>query len=334
MKVVLSLAVLLFTHDAVCGEKEAGTLRLTGSFSLPRSSLALGKLAGVTIAVLIPYTFAFLLASAVLALSQGMDLRADDWLRMGVLMVVFFLYLMVFAAFGLWISTLTHRRMAAFLGLLVLWTVWTLVVPNTAVRVARWLAPVDSLYDVERRADALRWEIRGGRQSEVLDQWQSQAFQNWGALTESQRQQFRSRVRRIQEKWDDEFYPRLAAIQSERRNQMRRQSSLARLLSMVSPTGAVSFLAMDLARTGFARLEGVEDALQAHLVYLAGFIREREPHRWEDPVLTDFVPFEYRDAESGGECLARNAFSLLNLVLLVFVGFAGAYVAMLRYDVR
>ncbi len=34
VKVVLSLAVLLFTHDAVCGEKEGGTLRLYASFSV------------------------------------------------------------------------------------------------------------------------------------------------------------------------------------------------------------------------------------------------------------------------------------------------------------
>ena len=37
VQVVLSLFVLLLTYDAVCGEKDAGTLRLFGSFGLPRN---------------------------------------------------------------------------------------------------------------------------------------------------------------------------------------------------------------------------------------------------------------------------------------------------------
>ena len=54
VKVVLSLAVLLFTFDAVCGEKEGGTLRLFASFPVARSTLALAKLIGSTTAVLVP----------------------------------------------------------------------------------------------------------------------------------------------------------------------------------------------------------------------------------------------------------------------------------------
>ncbi len=98
VKLVLSLAVLLFTYDAVCGEKETGTLRLYASFPAPRSTLALAKLIGSTAAVLVPFVFACLLASAVLALSPEVGLQADDWMRMVALMVVFALYLMVFAA--------------------------------------------------------------------------------------------------------------------------------------------------------------------------------------------------------------------------------------------
>ena len=52
IEVVLSLFVLLLTYDAVCGEKEKGTLRLTGSFALPKSHLLLGKLLGVLLPLL------------------------------------------------------------------------------------------------------------------------------------------------------------------------------------------------------------------------------------------------------------------------------------------
>ena len=69
VKVVLSLFVLLFTYDAICGEKESGTLRLCASFPVSRAMLALAKLVGSSLAVLVPFLFAFLLAAAVLVLS-------------------------------------------------------------------------------------------------------------------------------------------------------------------------------------------------------------------------------------------------------------------------
>ena len=50
VKVVLSLCVLLFTYDAICGEKEQGTLRLYASYPVSRSAQALAKLAGSTVA--------------------------------------------------------------------------------------------------------------------------------------------------------------------------------------------------------------------------------------------------------------------------------------------
>ncbi len=101
VKMVLSLCVLLFTYDAICGEKEAGTLRLYSSFPVARSTLALAKLVGSTLAVLVPFVFAFLLAAAVLALSPEVGLEGGGWGRIAALMGVFGLYLAVFAAFGL-----------------------------------------------------------------------------------------------------------------------------------------------------------------------------------------------------------------------------------------
>ncbi len=41
-----------------------------------------------------------------------------------------------------------------------------------------------------------------------------------------------------------------------------------------------------------------------------------------------------RNSDTIGECLSRNLFHVLNLVLMAVVGFARAYVSILRYDVR
>ncbi len=334
VRVILSLAVLLFTFDAVCGEKEAGTLRLYVSFSVRRSTLAAAKLAGSALAVLVPFLFAALLSCAILALSPGLGLETQDWIRVGLLMGIFALYLAVFASFGIWVSALTHRRVTSFLILLGLWTVWLFVVPNMAVRAARILSPAESAYAVERETQAHRWEIQEKRRSEAGAFWEGLGEMDWDALSEARRQAIRDEDRRIHEKWDAALYPELLTLKAGLRNQVRRQWKLAALLASISPVGAATLASMDLARTGVAVQERREDALSVHLTYFAGFLREKQGEPWREAVLTDFVPFSYQDRESAGTCLLNNAITILNLVALAALGFAGAFVAMLRYDVR
>ena len=334
VKIILSLCVLLLTHDAICGEKELGTLRLAASFSVPRSTLALAKLAGSTVTALVPLLFSFLLVSVVMALSPDLGLRGSDWARMAAIMGAFVLYLVVFAAFGLWVSALTHRRMAAFLGLLGLWTVWMFIVPNLALRIAQSLVPVESLYRQERLSNVSRWEFNLESKAERDAYWQHNRVANWDSLTVAQREGLLEGERKIRDKWDAEFYSRLGDLQTKRRNQTKRQERLVITLSAVSPFGAVSYTSMDLARTGPVQHERLEDAVNAYAVYMAQYIQKKRSEWWETRVLTDFTWFTYRDSETLGDCLSRNAFHILNLMLLAVLGFAGAYVAILQYDVR
>ena len=338
VKVCMSLAVLLFTFDAVCGEKEGGTLRLYASFAVPRSRLALAKLAGATVAIWTPFVFAFLLVSLTLALSPGVGLQTADWGRMAALTGVFGLYLTVFAAFGLWVSALTHRRMTAFLALLSLWAVWVFVVPSLAVDAARRLAPARSSFDLQKQAGTMHWETRMNQASEKRAYHQRNPVKDWSALSTPDRQTIQDALNKIEGRWDAEYHARLGDLQKERRHQLRRQQRLALFLMALSPLGAVTYASTDLARTGFIQQERIEDAVNAYRISLSQYVLEKTRkalgRTFEGVNLTDFVWFTYQDRDSLGECLSRNAFHILNLALLAIVGFAGAYVAILRYDVR
>ena len=162
VEIILSLCVLFLTYDTVCGEKEGGTLRLYQSFPVRKSSLAMAKIGGSTIAVLVPFVFSFILAWAVLMIFPDTGLRAEDWGRLVFLMVIFSLYLTVFAAFGLFVSALTHRRLNAFLGLLGLWTVWVFITPNLGVGTAQMIEPVNSIYEQERTVNRVGSNLRSG----------------------------------------------------------------------------------------------------------------------------------------------------------------------------
>ena len=337
VKVVLSLAVLLFTYDAVCGEKEGGTLRLYASFPVPRSRLALAKLAGSTAAVLMPFCIAFLLICLGIALSPAMSLKGEDWGRLAALMGMFALYLTVFAGFGLCVSAMTHRRMTAFLGLLSLWTLWIFVVPNLALDAATRLIPVRSFYDGQKRAVEAGWKTRTGAVEEILSYSRRNPI-GQGGLSETQQKVRQDAFKEIDARWNAEYRSSLGEIQKERRNELHRHQRLAELLSAISPLGAVSYASADLARTGLTQQERVDEALNAYLIHLSQYVQEKSPgfagFTLEGPPLSDFVWFTYQDTDSLSECLSRNVFHILNLTLLAIFGFAGAYVAILRYDVR
>ncbi len=342
VKVVLSLCVLLFTYDVICGEKEAGTLRLQASFPVSRAALALSKLIGATVAVLVPFVFAYLLAVAALVLSPRVTLTGEDWGRIASVLGVFALYLVVFAAFGLLVSALFHRRLTAFLVLLGLWTMWLFVVPNLALDLAGRLAPVDSIYGAQKQEIALYAEVKKGALAE-LDEYGSQnPVQDWDALSEAQQQEviqgWQEARYRINTRWDAKYLSQSRDRLAERRNQMRRQARLAAALAALSPAGAVTFVSTDLTRNGSLQQEQVERALNAYLLSLGEYVRAKERtaqgFTMSDVDLTDFSWFAFRDTDTLAACLTRNQLHILNLALLAILGFAGAYVAILRYDVR
>ena len=330
VKIVMSFCVLLLTYDAVCGEKRDGTLRLAASCSISRGELAVGKLLGSGVAVLLPLLFIFVLVSATIALTPDLSLSVDGWIRLACLMVIFTLYLSVFVSFGIWVSALSSRPMTAFVGLLGLWIAWVFLLPNLALTAAQKMYPVESTYVIKKTIQDTRWDAREGREeeTEALEEREGR----WWELEGAQRAEFHGKVRRIRDKWDARFHTRSQELQASRRNQERRQISALKVLSTISPLGALTFSCMDLAQTGFPQKDRLENALNTYLPYMDGYIQEH----WgdEDEDYSDFVWFDHKDRESVGAVLIRNIPEILNLALLALVGIAGAYVAILRYDVR
>jgi ABC-type transport system involved in multi-copper enzyme maturation permease subunit len=109
VQIVLGLFVLLLTYDSICGEKEAGTLRLYASFPVPRHRLLLGKLLGALIPTWIGFGLPLLLGIAVVLLLPDVQFTRPELNRLGLILVAFGLYLTVLTCVGLLASCLTHR---------------------------------------------------------------------------------------------------------------------------------------------------------------------------------------------------------------------------------
>ncbi|MDP6779628.1 MAG: ABC transporter permease subunit, partial [Candidatus Latescibacteria bacterium] len=336
VRIVLSLCVLLITYDSVCGEKARGTLRLYASFPTSRARIAGAKLVGTSLAVLVPAGLSFSVVVVAMVLSPDISLGGSDLGRLLVMVVVFALYLVVFAAFGLLASALTHRRTSAFLGLLMLWTFWQFIVPNVAVGIARNRIPQESPYRIDREVAQLRREADDEVREEVNRFFEANVPGPWETLSKVEQDRILAGASAVGSasslKHDEPYQAALAEFRRDRHNRIRRQVALAGILSAVSPVGSVTTVAMDLARTGFDSQMQIEEALSLHQVYLARYVREKQGQR-KRPI-DDFVPFSFDADEPLSAVLERNTLHLLSLALLAILGFAGAYVAILRYDVR
>ena len=75
VKIVLSLFAILFTYDAIVGEKEKGTLKLALSNDVPRDRLILGKAIGGYISLLLPLLVPLLLSLLVLLIMPDISLE-------------------------------------------------------------------------------------------------------------------------------------------------------------------------------------------------------------------------------------------------------------------
>lgn len=338
VKVVLSLAVLLFAYDTVCGEKEDGTLRLMATYPVPAGMLALSKLVSAALLGAIPALLAFLLSAVAYLVAPEVALEGRDWVFVASITTVSVLYLVVFAAFGVWGSALARDRSTALLMLLGLWVVWLFVVPNAALRVGRALAPVTSLYELQAENIRLRADL-SARMDRELDQSLVGTFDGWGDLsTNGKRSVLWSErghpaVIAARFRWLSRYEEETGPLLSRRDNTMLSQQRWVQALSSLSPVGAYSFAAMDFAGTGLRDQLAVQNAVGTYRRDYLSFLQAKERQMWE-PDLSDFTPFGGPPERSVRETLARNLLPALNLVLLAVLGFAGAFFAIVRYDVR
>lgn len=330
--VVLSLCALLFTHDVVCGEKEAGTLALVASFPISRAAVASGKILGAALAVMLPFLLAVLLSVASLSAFSDIAIDMDDWLRVVGITLVFGLHLSAFVASGVLVSALVARRITAFIVLLGLWTCWVFLIPNLANRMGRGFVEVEGHFEMTRRATSLEQEISNGLDEERREHWAS--VTDWRALSEARRQELNDGNAIIEKRWAGELRTRLGSMVSGHSNRLRARNEVAGLLALLSPVGSATVLTEDLARTGPASLARAERALAAYYIVLDGYVIEKR-RTWIDELdLSDFPWFQGIQQEAASAVIVRNVPAILSLILLSALLFSAAFVAILKYDVR
>ena len=127
---VLSLLALIFAYDALAGERERGTLRLVLTHPIQRGYILFAKYISAMLCLLVPLLISLLLSIILLTTSTTISLSADDFLRIGGIVLTSLLYVSLFYLIGLCISAMTRRTSTALMLCMFVWGVLVLVYPN------------------------------------------------------------------------------------------------------------------------------------------------------------------------------------------------------------
>ncbi len=332
--VVLSLFAILFGYDAINGEKERGTLRLTFSNSVPRDQYILGKLVGSLLALIVPLMIPILIGCLLLPL-LGVPMDADSWLRLGMIIALGFLYIGVFLTLSVFVSALTQRSSSSLLMLLVLWIFVVLIIPRTAVLLAARTTDVPSIDQVdyeksvfqrqlwaERNAASRKWfEEHAGLQKTNREQWavERQAF-------------FKEQTEEVERKMG-EMHDR---VNEHRENRATIRQNVALGLARISPTASFSIAASELASTSLALRKAYLTSLKDYRPIFHDFVPSFVDERVDIPGGIDpqeLPVFQFR-APTTSAAIDKALPDIGLLILFNILLFLGAFVAFLRYDVR
>ena len=127
---VLSLLALIFAYDALAGERERGTLRLVLTHPIRRGYILFAKYISAMLCLLVPLLMSLLLSIILLTTSTTISLNADEFLRIGGIILTSLLYLSLFYLIGLCISAMTRRTSTALMLSMFAWGFLVLVYPN------------------------------------------------------------------------------------------------------------------------------------------------------------------------------------------------------------
>lgn len=350
VSVVLSLLALLFTYDAVCGEKEDGTLRLVFSQGVPRAKFLLAKGLGAWLGLVVPLSIPLTLGVLVLVLA-GLPLDGGHWIRLGALLGASLLLFTFFIALGLLVSTLAKRSGHAFLSALLIWVVLVLIVPRASVVAASRIVTVPAVAEIEGRVAAFsRDQMRAFTQSFLTAG--AGATCSEGSDHEELTNTIEMR-RQEMEREVDSFRDRLM---EEMRGRRQTQERLAFRLARLSPVAAFQLAAMELAETDVNLKTRFEDAARAFRTDFLSFAQRKEAEsggtdalririnpqsgasvsRPRAAVALDLAAAPRFEApvRAAGVPLATSAASFGWLAVSALLAFAGAFARFRNYDVR
>jgi len=325
---VLSLIAILFTFDAISGERERGTLRLMLATSVPRHAVLSGKFLGALISISVPFTLAILMNLLVIAMSRDVHLETDAWIRLCLIFVIAILYLCLFLALGLLVSSCVRSSAVSLVILLLTWCTFVVFIPSTFASIASGFSSPMTYDEFFKRREQNQKELRDayrGRLSEV------------GGFPEKKMQ--------LESEFVSKGTAQEGRLFEEHLGQQLSQVRLARAFTRISPVAIVQYLLEAFSGTGFQRhlhfVENVQRYAREYRAFVTDLDRSDpdSAHLFgvreglsQKPVRPEAIP-TFQDTLRLSRDFNAAAIDLFLLILFFVVLMLGAYLRFVCVDV-
>ncbi len=363
VQVVLSLIAILFTYDAINGEREEGTLKLVFANAVPRAKYILAKIIGSWLGLVIPLIVPVLLSILIVVVFR-IPLTGGHWMKLALLWGVSLLYFTFFITFSILISSLTKRSAVSFLVSLVTWILFVLIIPRAGVMTAGQIFPTPTVAEIESQIDGFSKDRWNRHMEELGQRWRTRNVEMEG-MTKAERETYQDEKlwnwteeddasRKSINKDIDEFSRKL---NEDLRNRKAVQEKLAFTLSRFSPASAYQLTVMNLAGTDHNQKSRYEDAMQNYRTTFIDYTEKKQKESGNEPggiriTMDTEKGFSFQTARDAAslelgdvpkfqppnrtleDILSMTITDIGLLILYIIAAFAGAFVAFLRYDVR
>ncbi len=362
VQVVLSLFAILFTYDAITGERESGTLQLSLANPLPRRTFILAKATGIWAGLLLSLSVPMILGLLVVSLA-GVPLSDSDWMRIGALFVGSLLYFTVWVAGGIAVSTWTRTPSASFMACLVLWIATVLILPRVGVLAAEQLVGVPTVAEVDAQKDGFEKAAWEKQMAGLSERWKKREEAMQG-FSKEQREAYRDAH---MWQWMQEEDAGRKAVQTEidayglrlqedLRNKRSAQERLAFTLARTSPAAIYQLASMQIARTSVTLKNATETSMEEYRSQFTAHVEKKQqesggtggfkitvdsekgfsfssPRERGTLDISDLPRYQWNPTPVG-QLLADAGWDGLLLAVFALASLALAVIGFHRYDVR
>lgn len=352
--VVLSLFAIMFTYDAINGERERGTLKLIFANAVPRAQYILAKSIGSLVGLTVPIAIPILLSLLIVNLS-GVPMDGEAWSRVAVLIGLSLLYMAFFVVLGVLVSALTKHASVSFLLSLVIWIALVLILPRGGVMAAGQIVNVPRMAEIEGQRDGFaknEWEAY------YDDMEKRMLAAERGADPEDEeamwaRMELEDSLRRVVNENIDVYNDRLM---EDWNNRKRAQQQLGFTLARFSPAATYQLAAMRLSETDVDLKQRYEQSLSRYRQTFNDYTKKKQAEsghvggvrieidtekgisidskRSNEGLDLEDRPYFEPPQRTLGEVASSITIDFGILSLVTLLGFVGAFAAFVRYDVR
>ena len=333
---VMSFMAILFTYDAISGERETGTLSLLMSNSVSRATVLLAKFIGASLSITVPLIIGILLNLLIVNASNLVSLDGGEWGRVGIIVVISSLYLSIFLWLGLFISSQFANSSSSLLTLLLIWIVFVVLIPNTMGVFASGFQQVSSRNEISRITKAKEDEIDNRHKA-------GDKLYRTGSPSDKPP---KIEVLRMWADYLNEHADAKSRLDDEHLNKQFAQVDFTQQITRLSPAAIYKYALQSMSGTGFARHKRFVQQARRYRKQFVDFIQSEDrgdnesPHVYlvkeglsQKPVAFNSIP-KFSEKLTLGITFKEALLDLTLLVSLMLLLFMATVLAFMRTDVK